>query len=283
MFRLFRGMPARQVTVGIVAWGWLLSMDGRTDEISYLRDIQPLLEERCYRCHGAEKERGGLRLDVRAFALKGGESGEKGVVPGHSGRSRLFQLVSSEDDDERMPPSKAKEAALSEGELDRMKRWIDAGAEWPDASADEEPPRARSEMRVTEGDRQHWSFVSLRSVVPPSVDDVAWLRSSVDAFIRDSQEEKSVNPSPQADASKLVRRIFFNLIGLPPSPEEMTFWSERIERSREEVGVMVDTLLDSPHYGERWARHWLDVARTRTVTGWRLMRIDPMPIAIGIS
>jgi len=238
--------------------------------MTYLRDIQPLLEARCYRCHGAEKQRGGLRLDVRAFALQGGESGEKAVVPGHSEQSRLFQLVSSVDDEERMPPSNAKEAPLSVEELDRLKRWIDGGAEWPEASA-VEAPRTRSEMRVTEEDRQHWSFIPIKAVVPPGVGDTDWLRTSVDAFIRHAQEEQSIIPSLQADATKLVRRVFFNLIGLPPSPEEMAYWTERIEHSRGEVGILVDALLDSPHYGERWARHWLDVARYADSNG---MEID---------
>ncbi|MDA7657959.1 DUF1549 and DUF1553 domain-containing protein, partial [Verrucomicrobia bacterium] len=129
----------------------------------------------------------------------------------------------------------------------------------------------RSEMRVTQEDRQHWSFVPLKAVVPPGVEDTDWLRTSVDSFIRHAQEEQSIIPSLQVDATKLVRRVFFNLIGLPPSPAEMDYWTERIERSREEMGVLVDALLDSPHYGERWARHWLDVARYADSNG---MEID---------
>ena len=270
MLRLFGRMPGRSLTLCIVTSLWCLSVDGRAAEISYLRDIQPLLETRCYRCHGAERQRGELRLDVREFALKGGESGQSGVVPGHSDESRLFKLVASDDDDERMPPANAKETPLTAEELDLVKRWIDGGAEWPE-SLEGKAPKLGIGMQVTSEDRQHWSFLPIKRVVPPGVEDSSWLRSSVDAFIGHAQEEQSINPSPQAEAPKLVRRVFLNLIGLPPSPEEMALWTGRIERSREEVGVMVDALLDSPHYGERWARHWLDVARYADSNG---MEID---------
>ncbi len=224
---------------------------GAAATVDFARDIQPLLAEQCGKCHGAEKQKGGLRLDRKADALKGGESGERGIVPGHSGQSRVFQLVTSTKDDERMPP---KGERLSAGQLDLLQHWIDAGAQWPDSGSDVVNP-ARVEMKVTDADRQHWSFVALPKIAVPSAKGV------VDGFVRQAQEAKGISPSGAADARTLVRRVYFDLIGLPPTPEEMARWTARIETSRDDVAALVDELLASPHYGERWARHWLDVAR----------------------
>ncbi len=220
-------------------------------------DIKPVLEVHCYKCHGPEKQKGGLRLDRKADAFKGGDSGERDIVPGQSGQSRLFQMVSSKKDDERMPP---KGEPLNAKQLDLLRRWIEMGAEWPESGTNA-AKLARSEMKVSDADRQHWSFLPLRQVVPPSVNDKAWVRTPPDQFIRHAQEAKVVLPSASADARTLVRRIYFDLIGLPPMPQEMARWSARIGKSREAGRELVDELLASPHYGERWARHWLDVAR----------------------
>ena len=225
--------------------------------VSYQNDIKPMLEAQCLKCHGPEKQKGGLRLDHKTEAFKGGESGERGIVPGHASQSRLFQMVSSKKDDERMPP---KGEPLNAKQLDLLRRWIDAGAEWPESGTNA-AKLVRSEMKVSDADRQHWSFLPLRQVVPPSVTDKKWVRTPVDRFIRHAQEAKVIWPSTQADVRTLVRRIYFDLIGLPPNPEEMARWSARIDKSGEAVRELVDELLASPHYGERWARHWLDVAR----------------------
>ncbi len=225
--------------------------------VSYDDDIKPVLELHCLKCHGPEKQKGGLRLDHKAGAFKGGDSGERGIVPGHSSQSRLFQMVSSKKDDERMPP---KGEPFNEKQLDLLRRWIDTGAEWSESGTNA-AKLGRSEMKVSETDRQHWSFLSLRQVVPPSVKDKAWVRTPVDQFIRHAQEAKAILPSAPADARTRVRRIYFDLIGLPPTPEEMARWGARVGKSSDAVRELVDELLASPHYGERWARHWLDVAR----------------------
>jgi len=220
-------------------------------------DIQAILEVHCLKCHGPEKQKGGLRLDNSTDAFKGGDSGERGIVPGESGQSRVFQRVSSKKDDERMPP---KGEPLSPQQLELLQRWIDAGAEWPESGTNV-ARRVRSEMKVSDVDRQHWSLLPLRDVVPPTVNDRSWARTPVDPFIRHAQELRLILPSAPADARTLVRRLYFDLIGLPPTPEEMARWSVRIDTSREAVRELVDELLASPHYGERWARHWLDIAR----------------------
>lgn len=260
-----------------MAWSVVLAVcslgsNSQAAEIEFKRDIEPLLTERCDRCHGREKQKGGLRLDVKASVLRGGDSGEPGIVPGHADQSRLFQLISSSDDDERMPPASAREARLSTLELDRIRRWIDAGAEWPESAAEEKAPINRFEMRVTQEDRRHWSFQPLTSVSVPQVEDASWPRTPLDAFIRhaQSQADGAVLPSPPAKARTLVRRLFLDLIGLPPSPSEMARWIRRIDHSREAVGDLVEFLLQSPHYGERWARHWLDVARYADSNGMEL-------------
>ena len=225
--------------------------------VDFGRDIQPLLAGHCVKCHGPEKQKGGLRLDSRRTAFQGGDSGEPGIVPGHANQSRVFQMVSSKKVDERMPP---KGEPLDAKQLTLLQCWIDAGAEWPESGTNV-AKQARAEMQVTDADRQHWAFRPLKAVAPPRVKDKKWVRTPVDPFIRQAQEAQKLSPAAPAGARTLVRRIYFDLVGLPPTPEEMARWSARIRRSSEAVAALVDGLLASPHYGERWARHWLDVAR----------------------
>ena len=224
----------------------------------FSRDVRPLLEQHCFKCHGPEKQKGGLRLDTKEGAFKTGESGEKAIVPGHAAKSRLIKLVSSKDDAERMP---SKGEPLSRAQIDLLKRWIDAGAEWPEGVA-ASGVVARSEMVVTDEDRKHWSYLPLKSPPLPVVKSAASVRTPVDHFILAQLEEKRLAPSPQADARKLVRRIYFDLVGLPPTLEQVdSFLQAFANNSRSAVVSLVDQLLASPHYGERWARHWLDVVR----------------------
>ena len=135
-----------------------------------------------------------------------------------------------------------------------------SAADAPVETAARSAPRR---MKVTQDDRQHWSFLPLHAVVPPTVRDAAWMQTPVDQFIRQALEAKGMTPSASADTRTLVRRIFFDLVGLPPTPEEMAGWTARfVNEGREKaVAALVDSLLASPRYGERWARHWLDVAR----------------------
>ena len=225
--------------------------------VDFARDIQPLLTEKCLKCHGAEKQKGGLRLDDKTAAFKGGDSGVRGIMPGHAEQSRVFLLSSSKKPEERMPPAGEP---LNAKQLDLLKSWINEGAPWPESGKPASKPLTFS-MKVTDEDRKHWAFVALRVTSPPAVKDKAWARTPVDQFIRRAQEDKKLTPSAPAEARALVRRIYFDLVGLPPTPDEMTRWSAQIGKSRTAVSALVDELLASPHYGERWARHWLDVAR----------------------
>jgi hypothetical protein len=224
----------------------------------FSREVRPLLEKHCFKCHGPEKQKGGLRFDTKEGAFKAGESGDKAIVPGHAKKSRLIKLVSSKDDAERMP---SKGAPLSAAQVNLLKRWIDNGAEWSEAVASTSVV-ARSEMIVTDEDRKHWSYLPLKSPPLPAVKRAASVPTPVDRFIIARLAEKKLVPSPPADARKLVRRIYFDLSGLPPTPEQIeTFVQAHARDSKSAVAFLVDQLLASPHYGERWARHWLDVVR----------------------
>jgi len=233
----------------------------------YHETIQPLFVAKCIKCHGAEKQKGGLRLDDETAACKGGDSGEPAIVAGNSGDSRLLKLITSKDENERMPP---EGEPLTAAQIDLIKTWIDSGAEWPDDSAASEP--GRTEMVVTDEDRQHWSFRPLQKITPPDVVDKGWIRNPVDSFVRHAQEARGLSPTTTAGARTLIRRLYFDVIGLPPMLSETgdRFHEQLLNieidpaamlKDANACAVLVDQLLASPHYGERWARHWLDVAR----------------------
>jgi hypothetical protein len=224
----------------------------------FSREVRPLLEKHCFKCHGPEKQKGGLRFDTKEGAFTPGESGEKAIVPGHAIESRLIKLVSSKNDEERMP---SKGPALSESQIDLLKRWIDAGADWPETIAST-GVATRAEMVVTEEDRQHWSYLPLRRPPLPAVKNAVAVRTPVDRFIVARLDQSKLKLSPPADARKLVRRIYFDLVGLPPAPDQVdSFIRAFATNSHIAVASRVTELLASPQYGERWARHWLDIVR----------------------
>jgi hypothetical protein len=217
----------------------------------FAREIAPLLREHCVKCHGPEKQKGGLRFDVKGEALKKGDSGERSIVPGKSAESELLRRVTSTDKDLRMP---SEGEPLTPEQIDLLRRWIDGGADWPDGGK----PAAKGEMIVTAEDRRHWSFRPLGSPAPP---DIAW-NSEIDKFVVASLSKAGLKLSPPASARTLVRRIYFDLIGLPPRREEIAEFEAAYQQdSFAAVAALVDRLLATQHYGERWGRHWLDVAR----------------------
>jgi mono/diheme cytochrome c family protein len=207
--------------------------------VSFVADVQPILVTRCLGCHGPEKQEGGLRFDRRDAALEGGDSGPA-LVPGRSAESLLVHLASGLDPQRRMP---AEGEPLSEEQVGVLRAWIDQGAEWPEGDVD---PR-----------RLHWAYQPL---VPPPIPPVSrpdWVRNPVDAFILARLDELGLAPSPEADRRSLIRRLYFDLIGLPPAPEEINAFLA--DASPDAYERLVDRLLASPRYGERWARHWMDV------------------------
>lgn len=223
-------------------------------KLDYVRDIKPILKSRCYACHGALKQEAELRLDSGALIRKGGTSGSP-VANADGDTSLLLARVSTADESERMPPEGER---LTSIQLDLLRRWVEQGATSP---SDEQPE---------EDTRQHWAFqVPMRPAVPTSTDfsdrtqllgaTDAIVRSPIDAFLSEGWRKAGVQPMQQADRATLLRRLYIDLIGLPPTAEELeSFIGNDSEGAYE---VVVDRLLDSPQHGERWARHWMDVWR----------------------
>jgi len=206
--------------------------------LDFARDIRPLLASNCYDCHGPEEPKGGLPLTARAHALRGGKSGLPALVPGSAEKSELFQRVISPHDDEVMPQ---KGDRLKPTEIALLKRWIEEGAVWPD-------------------NLQHWAYVKpVRPAAPLLANRKSQIVNPIDAFVFARLEAEKLAPAPEADRARWLRRVSLDLIGLPPSPAEVAaFEGDTAPSAHERV---VDRLLASPHYGERWARPWLDLAR----------------------
>jgi hypothetical protein len=222
--------------------------------VDFARDVRPVLERACWKCHGSEKQKGGLRLDARAAALRAGDSGERAIAPGKADESELVRRVEADDIEQRMPP---KSDPLRRDEIRTLRAWIDQGAEWPETSA--APAEGRKAMTVTAEDRRHWSYRPLGTVEAPAVRDASWCRAPIDRFVLAALEARGIRPNAPADRRTLVRRVYFDLVGLPPSPAEVeAFVADPAPDAYEKL---VDRLLASPRHGERWGRHWLDVAR----------------------
>jgi len=238
---MFFMMPLRRILLPVAALA--AAGVGRAD-VEYRRDVKPLLQERCYACHGALKQKGGLRLDTADFIRQGGETGSA-ITPGDPAGSLLVGRVATPDLEERMPPEHEGEP-FKPAEVQVLSDWIAAGATAP---ADEKPE---------EDPNDHWAFRPLvRPPVPPV--DGPWGRHPIDAFIATQHREYGLAPQPEAPREVLLRRLYLDLIGLPPSAEEIAGVGGASEDGwYEEV---VERLLADPRHGERWARHWMDVWR----------------------
>ena len=236
------------------------------DRLTFEKDVAPILKSHCFRCHGATKREAGLDVRRRFTLMTGGDSGPT-VSPGMPQKSLLLDLI----DDGLMPPE--DEPQLSKKQSDVLRRWIAAGAEI--AGAEERPLAASNDMAdlVPQKARQHWAFQSVRDVAPPDVADRTWLKTPVDAFILAELQQQQWHPAPTATRRTLIRRLYFDLTGLPPEPEQVSaFVNDRSSNAYEKV---VDRLLASRHYGERWAQHWLDVVRFAETEGFEYDRHLP--------
>ncbi|MBX7168007.1 MAG: PSD1 and planctomycete cytochrome C domain-containing protein [Pirellulales bacterium] len=225
------------------------------DPIDFVRDVRPILERHCYACHGPEKQKGGLRLDIRAAVLKGGESYGPSLVAGQPQESPLLQFAADADADLQMPPEGERLAAA---DIATLTSWISQGAVWPDGVD-------RAELVDP---AKHWSFQPVGQPVPPQVQDNAWPRGAIDRFVLARLEAEGLTPRPEAPPVAWLRRVSFDLTGLPPAPEQVTALAA--DASQAAYERIVDELLTSPRYGERWAQHWLDVVRYADTHGFEV-------------
>ena len=216
--------------------------------VDFDRQVRPIFESRCYECHGEKKQKAGVRFDQRDTVLHGGDAGKPLVVAGKSGESILVQKITSSDADEMMPP---KGERLTAEQIATLKAWIDEGANWP---------------QQTTQKKTHWSYVKPVRPALPKVSETAWPVNEIDYFVLARLEKEGLHPAPAADAAVLLRRVSLDLIGLPPTIEEVDlFLNDTSPRAYENA---VDRLLNSVYYGERWARPWLDLARYADTQGY---------------
>jgi len=221
--------------------------------VDFQRDIQPLFAEHCYECHGPDAQKGGLSMTTREGAMKILESGVAAFVPGHPEQSEALTRLLTTDEDDVMPPKKKAKRPTKE-QIEFLKKWIASGAEWT----------------------QHWAYKPVVRAQAPQVKDTAWPRNDVDRFILARLEREGIKPSPTADAFTLCRRLYLDLTGLPPTPEEVDDFAKAAAKDRQKaVEALTDRLLASPHFGERWGRHWLDKARYADSDGYEKDRPRP--------
>ena len=243
---------------GLLSWQAGLSARSASNltqqsKVEFVRDIQPIFAANCYQCHSAQKASGQLRLDAKAAAMKGGISGAA-ILPGNSKDSRLVHRLLGLNDEARMPMG----GQLKPEQIELIKRWIDEGALWPESESAIRNPQSAIPT--------HWAFVAPTRAALPSVKNTAWIRTPVDAFILSAIEKRGLTASPEASKETLIRRLSLDLTGLPPSLKEIDeFLADTSPQAYEKL---VERLLASPHYGERWGRWWLDAARYADTNGF---------------
>ncbi|WP_160164594.1 PSD1 and planctomycete cytochrome C domain-containing protein [Pedosphaera parvula] len=218
-------------------------------KVDFAHDIQPILEKHCFDCHSAKKQKSGLRLDDKDSVLRGGDSGKPALVAGKSRDSQLILRVAGlVAQDEIMPP---KGERLTPTQIGLLEAWIDQGASFPANST---------------GPKKHWAYVKPKRPEPPKVKNSRWVRNPIDNFILARLQKENLKPSAEADRATLIRRLSLDLTGLPPDIEEVDAFVA--DKSKDAYEKLVERLLATPHYGEKWARHWLDLARYADTTGY---------------
>ncbi|MEZ6044645.1 MAG: PSD1 and planctomycete cytochrome C domain-containing protein [Planctomycetaceae bacterium] len=225
--------------------------------------VRPLLKAECYKCHSSHKQEGALRLDARALILEGGESGPA-VEPGDPAASLLIEAVKREGFE--MPPTKK----LSDEQVAVLTKWVEMKAPWPDEEI--EPIIDPFEEKIAAG-QEHWAFQPVEPVPVPETKAPDWVSNPIDAFILEKLEANNMSPAAPADRAKLIRRVYYDLTGLPPSIEEVRQFVN--DDSPAAYAELVERLLASPHYGEKWGRHWLDLVRYAESNSYE--RDDPKP------
>lgn len=213
----------------------------KKEGIDFATEIQPILARRCYKCHGPGESKAGLRLNTREGALAKLESGDTAVVPGAADASSLLHRINSDNEDLRMPP---EGKPLTPEETAKIRSWIEEGANWG----------------------QHWAYAPVQRPSEPAVKNAAWVTNPIDAFIMKKLESAGLSPAPPADKVALLRRAYYDLTGLPPTQGEIEAFLD--DKSNGAYETVIDRLLRSPHYGEKWARHWLDLVRYAETNGY---------------
>ncbi len=222
--------------------------NGSAEHVDFLKQIRPLLAEHCWKCHGQDNPESGLRLTERPAILGTADGGKPIVVPGKPEASELIRRIEASDD-ERMPPSDEKPLTAEQRALLRL--WVAQGAPWS----------------------EHWAFIPVQLPEPPPVQDIQWVRNPIDRFVLAKLEERGWKPAPEANRYTLIRRLYYDLVGLPPEIEEVDRFVK--DPSADAYERLVDRLLASPHFGERWGRHWLDLAHYADSDGYEKDRARP--------
>jgi mono/diheme cytochrome c family protein len=264
----FMSLPFRlglSLIAAVPAWAAVTAEPTKEQIDFFEQKIRPILADNCYQCHSEEqgKSKGGLTLDTKKGWEKGGEGGAV-IVPGDVEKSPLYKAVTYLDEDLQMPP-KSKGGKLSDGQVADLAAWIKMGAPDPRKEAEK---KASKLSGLTDKARQHWAYQPVKnfqSIPVPVNKNQSWCRTPIDAFVLQKLEGKGMFPSPDADRETLLRRVTYDLTGLPPTYAEVeAFLSDKAPNAFEKV---VDRLLASPSYGERWGRHWLDTARYSDTIG----------------
>jgi hypothetical protein len=259
-------------TLWVILGGAATVAHGGSSRLSYEHDVRPILARHCFDCHGPDTQESGLRLDQREASLKGGKSGRAAIVPGKSGSSRLIQVVTGLDKKVSMPPDGPR---LSNPEIQTLRAWIEQGAPW---NVNEEvggkTPSEAAAAPLPSAD--FWSFKPVVFPVPRRTEQ-SWGSGPIDAFLSAKLKSVGLAPSPPADRRTLIRRLYQDVLGLPPTREEIAAFvadGDPLAWNR-----LVDRVLASPHYGERWARHWLDIVRFAETDGFEtnVERADAYP------
>jgi mono/diheme cytochrome c family protein len=248
VLRVHRGIAAVTLFICLPATATAATVD-------FVRDVRPIFEKHCYACHSARKQKSGFRLDIKSEAFKGGDAYGPSIIPHKPQESPLVTFVSEDDPDARMPPEGAK---LSAAEIATLTSWVAAGAVWPEGV----------DLAKLDDRRDHWSFKPATTPQPPRTKNTVWPRGAIDQFILARLEQEGLQPAPAADRVAWLRRVSFDLSGLPPTPEQVdAFIQDQRSDAYERV---IDRLLESPRYGERWAQHWLDVVRYADTHGFEV-------------
>jgi hypothetical protein len=241
------------------------------DETLFESKVRPILANHCLTCHGPKKQESGLRLDSRQALLEGGDSGQRAVVPGDPQRSLLIQAVRHEGDYHMPPRGKLPDEAIA-----ALTEWVQRGAPWPASSQAATAPLSAAAL-VEEQRRSHWAYQPVRRPDLPPVRQADWPRHRLDVLVLQGLEGAGLTPSPEADRRTLIRRLTFDLLGLPPTPQEVEAFVA--DPAPDALERLVDRLLASPRYGERWGRHWLDVARYADTKGYAFAQERRYPYA----